>query len=223
MGAVLWVDADLAATYIIMNKAIYAAAFLGLCAVVLLVHTQVNPGEETDMAQESVPQDPFLANLEAHVIAKAQRRLKQRARANKRKKHINNARAAMKTMLLNAANDAQRGVRQMEKEEAKKRLAAKAKNAKGGGGKKADAKQFTWAQLQKGEDKAKENFANQKMGTLLSKLKQAPKADKKKHLQDAQKATDQKSTAMAKALADAKANAKKNLKKDDDDDDDDFD
>merc|ERR1712199_57427 len=130
-----------------MNKAMYAAAFLGLCAVVLLVHTQVNPNEETDMASKEAV-DPFLANLEAHVIAKAQRRLRQRAIANKRKKHISNARAAMKTMLLNAASDAQKSVHQEEIREAKKAQAMKKKAATKG----KQTKQFTWAQLQKGED-----------------------------------------------------------------------
>merc|ERR1712139_279275 len=128
MGAVLsgWTSFNRA----IMNKAMYAAVFLGLCAVVLLVHTQVNPSEETDMASREA-MDPFLANLEAHVIAKAQRRLRQRAMANRRKKHITNARAAMETMLLNAANDAQEDVRKVEIEEAKKKaVSAKKKAAK---------------------------------------------------------------------------------------------
>merc|ERR1712054_424410 len=93
-----------------MNKAVYAFAFLGLCAVVLVLHTNQSVEEEGSL--EVV--DPFLANLEAHVIAKAQRRLRQRAMAHKRKNHISNARAAMKTMLLNAANEAQSDVRKVE-------------------------------------------------------------------------------------------------------------
>merc|ERR1711975_268 len=214
MGAVLegWTSFNRA----IMNKAMYAAVFLGLCAVVLLVHTQVNPSEETDMASKEVV-DPFLANLEAHVIAKAQRRLRQRAMANRRKKHISNARAAMKTMLLNAANDAQESVHQEEIREAKKAQAMKKKKAATKG---KQTKQFTWAQLQRGEDKAKENYANQKMGNLLNKLKSAPKADKKKRLHDAEKQNETKSTVMAKALAEAKAKASADAKKHDDDDDD---
>merc|ERR1712080_67538 len=88
-----------------------------------------------------------------------------------------------------------------------------------GKGKGKDTKQFTWAQLQKGEDKAKENYANQKMGNMLNKLKSAPKADKKKRLLDAEKQTESKSTVMAKALAEAKAKASADAKKDDDDDD----
>merc|ERR1711988_199622 len=206
MGAVLegWTSFNRA----IMNKAMYAAMFLGLCAVVLLVHTQVNPSEETDMASKEVV-DPFLANLEAHVIAKAQRRLRQRAMANRRKKHISNARAAMKTMLLNAANEAQSDVRKVEEEEAKKKAATKKKAVKKG-------KQFTWAQLQKGEDKAKENFANKKMGNLLSKLQAAPKADKKKQLENQHSDQDAKSGVMAKALNQAKAKAAADANKDDD-------
>merc|ERR1711912_83013 len=210
MGAVLegWTSFNRA----IMNKAMYAAVFLGLCAVVLLVHTQVNPSEETDMASKEVV-DPFLANLEAHVIAKAQRRLRQRAMANRRKKHITNARAAMKTMLLNAANDAQEDVRKVEMEEAKKKAAsAKKKAAK----KTKQGKQFTWAQLQKGEDKAKENFANKKMGNLLSKLQAAPKAQKKKQLENQHSDQDAKSGVMAKALNQAKAKAAADANKDDD-------
>merc|ERR1711924_341012 len=127
---------------------------------------------------EAVPQDPFLANLEAHVIAKAQRRLRQRAQAHKRKDHISNARKAMKTMLLNAASRAQDRVAKVEKEEELKRQKDKKKaTAKAAGG-----KQFTWAQLQNGDDNAKQNYAQQKMGNLLNKLKRAPKADKKKRL-----------------------------------------
>merc|ERR1711998_357475 len=203
MGAVLsgWTSFNRA----IMNKAMFAAVFLGLCAVVLLVHTQVNPSEETDMASKEAV-DPFLANLEAHVIAKAQRRLRQRAMANRRKKHISNARAAMKTMLLNAANEAQSDVRKVEEEEAKKKASMKKKAVKKG----------TWAQLQKGEDKAKENFANKKMGNLLSKLQAAPKADKKKQLENQHSDQDAKSGVMAKALNQAKAKAAADANKDDD-------
>merc|ERR1711988_1890919 len=177
MGAVLegWTSFNRA----IMNKAMYAAMFLGLCAVVLLVHTQVNPSEETDMASKEVV-DPFLANLEAHVIAKAQRRLRQRAMANRRKKHISNARAAMKTMLLNAANEAQSDVRKVEEEEAKKKAATK------------------------------------KKGNLLSKLQAAPKADKKKQLENQHSDQDAKSGVMAKALNQAKAKAAADANKDDD-------
>merc|ERR1712093_779049 len=187
-----------------MNKAVYAFAFLGLCAVVLVLHTNQSVEEDT---LEAVPQDPFLANLEAHVIAKAQRRLRQRAMAHKRKNHISNARKAMKTMLLNAASQAQDNVAKVEKEEALKRQKDK---KKGMSASKANKKQFTWAQLQKGEDNAKQN-----MGSLLNKLKSAPKADKKKRLQDAQVKQEQKSSVMANALAAAKKKAKDDIKKKD--------
>merc|ERR1711904_48652 len=190
-----------------MNKAVYAFAFLGLCAVVLVLHTNQSVEEEGSL--EVV--DPFLANLEAHVIAKAQRRLRQRAMAHKRKNHISDARKAMKTMLLNAASDAQSNVEKVEREEALKRQQEKKKSKKAGGNKK----QFTWAQLQKGEDNAKQNYANQKMGNLLNKLKSAPKADKKKRLQDAHVKQEQKSNVMADALAAAKKKATDDMKKKD--------
>merc|ERR1719163_2361242 len=92
-------------------------------------------------------------------------------------------------MLLNAASRAQDTVKQVEREEALK------KDKKKGATKTASGKQFTWAQLQKGEDNAKQNYANQKMGNLLNKLKRAPKADKKKRLQDAEHTQDKKSGA----------------------------
>merc|ERR1712070_1261673 len=119
-------------------------------------------------------------------------------------------------MLLNAGRDAQKSVKEEEMRQAKKDAAAKKKKA---ATKKKGGKQFTWAQLQKGEDKAKENYANQKMGNLLNKLQQAPKADKKKRLADAHSESTSQSTVMAKALEDAKAKASADAKKDDDDDD----
>merc|ERR1711918_168825 len=149
-----------------MNKAVYAFAFLGLCAVVLVLHTN-QVAEQEEALAEAVPQDPFLANLEARVIAKAQRRLRQRAQAHKRKDHISNARKAMKTMLLNAASRAQDRVAKVEKEEELKRQKDKKKaTAKAAGG-----KQFTWAQLQNGDDNAKQNYAQQKMGNLSTSLR----------------------------------------------------
>merc|ERR1712167_250813 len=74
-----------------MNKAMYAAVFLGLCAIVLLVHVQVNTDDVESEKQAGFVQDPFLANLEAHVVAKAQRRLRQKAMQEKRNAHINDA------------------------------------------------------------------------------------------------------------------------------------
>jgi hypothetical protein len=196
-----------------MNKAVYAFAFLGLCAVVLVLHTN-QVAEQEEALAEAVPQDPFLANLEAHVIAKAQRRLRQRAQAHKRKDHISNARKAMKTMLLNAASRAQDRVAKVEKEEELKRQKDKKKGA-AATAKAAGGKQFTWAQLQNGDDNAKQNYAQQKMGNLLNKLKRAPKADKKKRLQDAEHKQEKKSSAMAKALHDAKKKAADDIKKKD--------
>merc|ERR1712185_896400 len=96
----------------------------------------------------------------------------------------------------------------MGKKAATKKKAVKKGNKKG--------KQFTWAQLQKGEDKAKENFANKKMGNLLSKLQAAPKADKKKQLENQHSDQDAKSGVMAKALNQAKAKAAADANKDDD-------
>merc|ERR1711977_749854 len=110
--------------------------------------------------QAGFVQDPFLANLEAHVVAKAQRRLRQKAMQEKRNAHINDARKAMKTMLLNAASSAQDTVAKAEAEEQKEKKVAK---------KKAAAK-------------AQQTQSAQKMGSLLNNLKAAPKADKNQQL-----------------------------------------
>merc|ERR1712023_337736 len=108
----------------------YAAVFLGLCAIVLLVHVQVNTEDVESEKQAGLVQDPFLATLEAHVVAKAQRRLRQKALKAARNKHINNARAAMKTMLFNAAKSNMDTVAKAEKEAAKERVKAAKKAAK---------------------------------------------------------------------------------------------
>jgi|ERR1711959_205624 len=203
-----------------MNKAMYAAVFLGLCAIVLLVHVQVNTDDVESEKQAGFVQDPFLANLEAHVVAKAQRRLRQKAMQEKRNAHINDARKAMKTMLLNAASSAQDTVAKAEAEEQKEKKVAKKKAA----AKAQQPKTYTWAQLQDGADKAKETQSAQKMGSLLNNLKAAPKADKNQQLralqQQKQDAKAHKAALMSNALADAKAKAKAEVKHSDDDDDD---
>merc|ERR1719201_2780372 len=79
-----------------MNKAAYALAFLGLCAIVLVVHIHDAPEE----AKES--DDPFLASLERHVVARAQARLRKHAMEHATETHISEARKAIKTALLDA-------------------------------------------------------------------------------------------------------------------------
>merc|ERR1712080_386192 len=134
----------------------------------------------------------------------------------KRNAHINDARKAMKTMLLNAASSAQDTVAKAEAEEQKEKKVAKKKAQQ--------PKTYTWAQLQDGADKAKETQSAQKMGSLLNNLKAAPKADKNQQLralqQQKQDAKAHKAALMSNALADAKAKAKAEVKHSDDDDDD---
>merc|ERR1711959_515881 len=94
-------------------KAAYATFFLGLCAVVLLVHQNIAPEE----AREET--DPFIANLEAHVVAKAQRRLRQHEMNKQEQANIAQTRKAMEQMLNAAGNSAQQDV---QKAEAAKRV-----------------------------------------------------------------------------------------------------
>merc|ERR1711964_182586 len=70
--------------------------------------------------------------------------------------------------------------------------------------KKSTVKKFTWDQLQKGDDEAKENYTVNKVGNLLKDLKHAPRATKE-NLKAAAKAQAQsKIDAMATALKRAK-------------------
>merc|ERR1711907_249377 len=95
-----------------MHKAAYATFFLGLCAVVLLVHQNIAPEE----AREET--DPFIANLEAHVVAKAQRHLRAQEAKVAEEKSIAEARKNMQMMLSDAADSAQQDVQKVTKAEA---------------------------------------------------------------------------------------------------------
>merc|ERR1712025_990507 len=120
-----------------MQKAAYATFFLGLCAVVLLVHQNIAPEE----AREET--DPFIANLEAHVVAKAQRRLRAHEAHVQEEKNIAEARKTMQMMLTNAADSAQQDVQREEVARQKQAVEASKPHAK---------KKFTWDELQAGAD-----------------------------------------------------------------------
>merc|ERR1711912_211878 len=105
---------------VVKMKAAYALAFLGLCAIVLLVH--INREESQEEMKEV--QDPFLATLEARVVARAQARLRKARRQRASKEHISAVREAIRNSLKAAA--------------AKKH--------------KKQVKQFTWDELQAGAD-----------------------------------------------------------------------
>merc|ERR1711907_790580 len=130
-----------------MHKAAYATFFLGLCAVVLLVHQNIAPEE----AREET--DPFIANLEAHVVAKAQRRLRAQEAKVAEEKSIAEARKNMQMMLSDAADSAQQDVQKAEAVEIKKQ-AEEAKPSK---------------------DK---KFTRPKVNHLLKSLKSAPRTHK---------------------------------------------
>jgi len=155
-------------------KAAYALGFLGLCAVVLVLHVYDTPEETREV------QDPFLASLEAHVVAKAQRRLRQRDAQDASETHISEARKAMKAALLDAHSSSLHEMRQAEEEvqvaaTTKKATKKVAKEAAPAG---AKGKVYTWAELQRGDDAKKETFTDNKVGNLMGNLQSAPKADK---------------------------------------------
>lgn len=166
-------------------KAAYALGFLGLCAVVLVLHVYDTP-EETAMQSD----DPFLASLEAHVVAKAQRRLRAKDRQEASQAHISEARKAIKAALLDAQSSSLHQIKKAEEEKAivKKKVVKKAKKgtkaaktAKTAAPAKAapgGAKQYTWDQLQRGEDAKQEIFTEKKVSGLLQNLKAAPHTDK---------------------------------------------
>lgn len=175
-------------------KAAYALGFLGLCAIVLVLHVYDAPAEETKEVQ-----DPFLASLEAHVVAKAQRRLRARDKREASEAHISEARKAIKAALLDAQSSSLHEIKKAEEEQmaAQVKVVAKkvAKATKKGGAKQStvdaaleqaanapaaveSGKQFTWEELQRGDDAKKEIFTENKVGNLLGSLKAAPKADK---------------------------------------------
>merc|ERR1711924_75503 len=90
--------------------------FLGLCAVVLLVHQNIAPEE----AREET--DPFIANLEAHVLAKAQRRLRAQEAKVAEEKSIAEARKNMQMMLSDAATLLSKMCRRLKLSRSKNKL-----------------------------------------------------------------------------------------------------
>merc|ERR1711959_364116 len=167
-----------------MQKTGFAALFLGLCALVVVLHVQDNSHAEEEVAKF---EDPFLKKLEMHVIRNAQARLAKREAKQARIAHINEARKAMKNSLMMAETTAVKRVKKVEKEV-----------------KKAKVKKYSWNQLQRGDDEAKENYTVNKVGNLLKDLKSAPKATKE-NLKAAAKASAQsKIDAMGDALKRAK-------------------
>merc|ERR1711964_748349 len=161
-----------------MQKTGFAALFLGLCALVVVLHVQDNSHAEEEVAKF---EDPFLKKLEMHVIKNAQARL-----AN---------REAKKDSLMMAETTAVRHVKKVEKEVKKAKAVKKTKK---------QPKKYTWEQLEKGDDEAKENYTVNKVGNLLKDLKHAPRATKE-NLKAAAKAQAQsKIDAMATALKRAK-------------------
>merc|ERR1712072_6620 len=109
--------------------------------------------------------DAFLANLEAHVVAKAQRRLREHEEKVQRHQNIEKARKAMASMLEKAEDSAQQDV---EKEKKKHQVTSKAKSPK---------KTFTWDELQRGADAPTKTQQKNKVNNLLDNLKRAPKLE----------------------------------------------
>merc|ERR1712072_956514 len=142
-------------------KAAYATFFLGLCAVVLLVHQNIAPEEAR------AETDPFIANLEAHVVAKAQRRLRAHEAHVQEEKNIAEARKTMQMMLTNAADSAQQDVQREEVARQKQAVEARKPHAK---------KKFTWDELQAGADSKPDS--KPKVQSLLNTLKSAPRTHK---------------------------------------------
>merc|ERR1712167_37303 len=133
-------------------KAVYAALFLAACAAVLVIH--LHEGESEDVKFE----DPFLRTIKQNVVRRAQARLKIRGQKEATQTHIKSARNAMKQALLSAEADTKRTVEAERIKEAKKdavKTAGKTASSKQNApGKKKSKKQFTWDELQKGEDAA---------------------------------------------------------------------
>merc|ERR1712098_258869 len=149
----------------------------------------------------------FLKKLEMHVIKNAQARLAKREAKQARIAHINEARKAMKNSLMVAETTAVRRVRKVEKEVKKAKIKKKSK-----------VKKYSWNQLQRGDDEAKENYTVNKVGNLLKDLKSAPRATKENLKADAKASAQSKIDAMGAALKRAKqetANAAKERKEND--------
>jgi len=178
-------------------KSAYALTFLGLCAIVLLVH--VNHNENTDQMKEA--EDPFLAALEARVVAKAQSRLRKTRAMRATKNHVAAVKEAIRKSLQSAADTSEEDAAEEQlntmredaaamglSHEDKKVQAKKVAKAK----KKDSSKQFTWDELQAGADapraaadkKADQKkkvahlvakVAQRKTGSLMQNLKAAPR------------------------------------------------
>ena len=148
-------------------KAVYATLFLAACAAVLVIHVQ-----DSSVSEDVKFEDPFLKTIKMNVVRRATARLKIREAKDATKTHIKSARDAMKQALMSAETENQETIQAAEVA----RVVAKAKKKKVAKTAGPSKKQFTWDQLQTGQDAAKENFTNQKVDGLLGRLKQAPHA-----------------------------------------------
>merc|ERR1711871_1456009 len=163
-----------------MQKAHYALAFMALCGVVLVVHELQGP----EVLKQS--EDPFLAAVEKHVVATAQRRLSKVFAEEATKKHIAEARKQIQASLHEADDDNKFRVKKAEAEMQLKEMqaaaqpietvsAAKVPHAKKTV--KVPVKKFTIAQLEAGEDAIEHKAATKKAETqhLMANLVAAPK------------------------------------------------
>merc|ERR1711903_317178 len=116
-----------------------------------------------------------MGTIKMNVVRRATARLKIREAKDATKHHIKSARDAMKQALLSAETENQDAIEKAEVakvvEKAKKKKAAKTAAP-------TPKKQFTWDQLQSGQDAAKENFTTQKVDGLPGRLKRAPQVEK---------------------------------------------
>merc|ERR1711959_637167 len=186
-------------------KAVYATLFLAACAAVLVIHVQ-----DSSVSEDVKFEDPFLRTIKMNVVRRATARLKIREAKDATKHHIKSARDAMKQALLSAETENQDAIEKAEVakvvEKAKKKKAAKTAAP-------APKKQFTWDQLQSGQDAAKENFTTQKVDGLLGRLKSAPHAATKVAEEAPQV---EKVDLLASALHKARTSVKKTNSADDD-------
>jgi hypothetical protein len=159
-----------------MSKALYAVGFMAMCAIVLVIH------ESTDHEQTKLNGDPFLASVEARVVAVAQHRLKKRLADDAAERHVSEARKAIKASLLDADADNQLNV---QKYRAKQIILEEGATKKAAPKKAADSnkapgvKQYTWAQMQEGADAAAATAkkADEDTHSLMKGLLAAPKVD----------------------------------------------
>lgn len=159
-----------------MSKALYAMGFMAMCCVILVIH------ETSDQEEAKLSTDPFLASVEARVVAVAQHRLKLRLADDAAQKHVSEARKAIKASLMDADADNQLHI---QKYNAEQQLLAESEEPKAAAKTAADApaphkkakKQFTWAEMQAGDDAAEEDDKVVKADTskLMNGLMAAPK------------------------------------------------